>query len=552
MNKINVYLLTFLLSLAIFPLPAQQGRRALNTNVQEGDIFYHTIERGQTVYSIATMYNASVDDIYRLNPESRTVIKAGETLKIPQQRLSASGGRTANDRYIYHTIQPKETLYALSNKYEIPATEIIRENPGLSVATFSIGKIIRIPAVYRPEGQVRDRGQQAVTPPAAEPVLRNEPEVNALLNQAWDGNPLDRIQVVLLLPFMSDQARISPDAARIVEYYEGMLMAVDSLRNMGFSIELSVFDIGMGTQKLSQVLNDRLLESADLIIGAVQNEQIKPIAEFAGKNKIKYVIPFTSNNDEVLSNAYVFQINPPQSYLYAGAAKTACDLYKDDNIVILNIGDDREKPEFIGALKAEMKHREIPFKELAYSAETFLVDAETMFTHDKRNVVIPTSASLEAVNNIKSPLRILAEVKTEERDIFQVTMFGYPEWQTYTRDCLEDFYALNACIYTSFYADNLSPEVQHFYTSYKNWFSKIPVNIVPKYGILGFDTGMYFFSALRKYGRNFEGNIDKIDYKSIQTGFRFNRVNNWGGFINTNLFIVQYQSNSIVTRRSVK
>ncbi|MFQ6929374.1 MAG: hypothetical protein ACLRS8_18785 [Parabacteroides merdae] len=70
-------------------------------------------------------------------------------------------------------------------------------------------------------------------------------------------------------------------------------------------------------------------------------------------------------------------------------------------------------------------------------------------------------------------------------------MFGYPEWQTYTRDCLEDFYALNTYIYSNFYADNLSKEVADFYTKYKNWYSKNLINIFPKYGILGFDTGMF-------------------------------------------------------------
>ena len=39
---------------------------------------------------------------------------------------------------------------------------------------------------------------------------------------------------------------------------------------------------------------------------------------------------------------------------------------------------------------------------------------------------------------------------------------------------------------------NLSKEVADFYTKYKNWYSKNLINIFPKYGILGFDTGMFF------------------------------------------------------------
>ena len=121
-----------------------------------------------------------------------------------------------------------------------------------------------------------------------------------------------------------------------------------------------------------------------------------------------------------------------------------------------------------------------------------------------------------------------------------------------TRECLEDFYALNTYIYSNFYADNLAANVQNFYTSYKTWYSKNLINTFPKYGILGFDTGMYFISAIHKYGANFENNLDKIKYASIQTGFDFHRVNNWGGFINTNLFIVHYNNDYTVTRTELR
>ena len=49
---------------------------------------------------------------------------------------------------------------------------------------------------------------------------------------------------------------------------------------------------------------------------------------------------------------------------------------------------------------------------------------------DKRNVVLPTSASLDAVNKIKAPLRMLSELKEEEKEPYMVNLFGYPEWQT--------------------------------------------------------------------------------------------------------------------------
>lgn len=601
MNKISTYIVAVFLCLAGISGYAQENKRQTiitHAAASGTPIFYHTIERGQTVYAIATMYGVSVEDIYRLNPESREGIRAGATLKIPQRDTALAPAEGKGGDYTYHTIQPKETLYSLSIKYTVPATDIIKANPGLSTSTFTIGKTIRIPAtplaslpttemktvtkeieytvgkketMYRicrkfkissvelikhnPQlkkgvkaGMVLKipvQAEETVTQTTATP---EETVVNAMLSAPKDINRVQMIKVALLLPFMTNEPTPSATTSRFIEYYEGMLLAVDSLRNMGCSIELSVFDTGNGTQKTKEILKQEALQNANLIIGAVQNDQIGLIADFAQKHNIKYVIPFTSKNDDVLSNASVFQVNTPHSYLYSKAAQAGCDLFADYNIILLNTPDKDEKTEFIKAFKSEMQQRNLPFKEITYQGATFATDIEAVFSTEKRNVVLPTSGSLDVLNKIKSPLRMLAETKPE----YGLSLFGYPEWQTYTRDCLEDFYALNTYIYSNFYADNLSPEVHNFYTNYKNWYSKNLINTYPKYGILGFDTGMFFFEAIRKYGSNFENNLDKIPYKSIQTGFDFHRVNNWGGFINTQLFIVHYKNDYTVTRNEIR
>ena len=596
MNKINIYVLTLFLSLAGVSAYAQTNRsQVVITNRQDNNAFFHTIERGQTVYAIATMYGVTPDDIYRLNPDSKEGIKAGATLKIPQRDMVGGTTKKQDENYIFHTIQPKETLYSLSVRYTVPATAIVKANPGLSTSTFTIGKTIRIPAtqvenlptteiktatkeieytiqkketMYRicrkfnisshellklnpklKEGlkagmviRIPVQTEENVTTETVTATL-SEKDANALLSEPKNIEHVNSVKVVLLLPFMTNQAAPSAETQRFIEYYEGLLLAVDSLKNTGCSVDLSVYDTGNGTKKLKEIMKEDAL-----IIGAVQNDQIGPVAEFAQKNNIKYVIPFTSKNDDVLSNAYVYQVNTPHSYLYAKAAQGGCDLFAEDNIILLNIRDGKDKAEFIKTFKAEMKQRNIPFREINYNGETLTADIEALLKADKRNIIVPTSGTQETLNKIKSPLRILAETKPE----YGLTLFGYPEWQTYPHDCLKDFYALNTYIYSHFYADNLSKEVTNFYTKYKNWYSKNLINIFPKYGILGFDTGMFFIGAINKYGSNFENNLDKIHYQGVQTGFDFHRVNNWGGFINTNIFIVHYQSDFNVTRKEVR
>ena len=319
-------------------------------------------------------------------------------------------------------------MYRICRKFNISSTELIKRNPELKNGV-KAGMVIKIPVETK----------ETVTETA--PVM-HERDVNALLSVPKKIERVNMIKVALLLPFMTNEPRPSSNTQRFIEYYEGMLLAVDSLRNSGCSIELSVFDTGNGTKKIKEILKEDALKEANLIIGAVQNDQIAPVAEFAEKNNIKYVIPFTSKNDDVLSNANIFQVNTPHSYLYAKASQASCDLFANDNIILLKVPGTEEKADFIKALKAEMKQRNISWRELTYSADTFPVEMEAMLSKDKRSVIIPTSGSLEALSKFKSPLRMLAETKPE----FNITMFGYPEWQTYTNECLDDFFALNTYI----------------------------------------------------------------------------------------------------------
>lgn len=616
MNKIWICVFAMMFGWG-FESQAQRDNTSVRIVSERDKTFSHTIERGQTVYAIATMYGVSTEDIYRLNPDSRNGIKAGDTLLIPQQKAATEKAESASatQNYTFHTIQKKETLYAVSMRYKVPATEIVKANPGLTAKTFTIGRTIRIPnfidaeenAVSEPSvktetvvteeeykiarretmyslckkfnisshelikrNPVLKKGVKAgtiiyVPVTKTEEVVVNdlkhdamlsETEVNALLDKTENIEKLNQIKVALLLPFKDGQS--SHATSRFVEYYEGMLLAVDSLKNMGASISLSVYDTGTGTAKLNKILKEDALKESNLIIGAVQNDQIAQIAQFAETNQIKYVIPFTSKNDNVLSNSMIFQVNTPHSYLYSKAAQAGCELFAEDNIIIVNINDKDVKKDFITAFKTELKEKNIKYKEINYKGETFSSDILALMDKNKKNVVLPTSSSLDALQLIKTPLRSLAETGIEETDsanpenknrfVYNISMFGYPEWQTYMREALEDFYVLDTYIYTNFYADNLSDRIHNFYNSYKYWYSKTLINTFPKYGILGFDTGMYFLGAIHKYGINFEKNIDKISYPSLQTGFDFHRVNNWGGFINTNVFVVHYKKDYTVTR----
>lgn len=129
------------------------------TGAERKRIFLHTITKGQSLYSISSMYNVTIEDIVRLNPGCEKQIRAGETLKIPQVNNGSN-----QEKPTFHTIQAGETLYQLTVKYNVTAQAICDANPGLSASNFRIGQVISIPAqsaIKQPQENLANAGKDS-------------------------------------------------------------------------------------------------------------------------------------------------------------------------------------------------------------------------------------------------------------------------------------------------------------------------------------------------------------------------------------------------------
>ncbi|MDR0427766.1 MAG: LysM peptidoglycan-binding domain-containing protein [Dysgonamonadaceae bacterium] len=490
------------------------------------DYFFHTIERGQTVYSIAKMYGVTEDDIYQLNPGADTGIQADKQLKIPQKSGS----------YLYHTIQPKETLYSVSKNYYMQGEDIIEANPGLSVATFTIGKIIRIPT------------NKVTTPPDEENETYNKLLTNTLLNQSKTGEEIRTVKVALLLPFRLNEG-ITPENAgndRMVEYYEGFLLALEDLKKQGISVNLQVYDTGLKTDMIPSILEKETMKEVNLIIGGLTAEQIKSISRFAQSNNIPYVIPVTSNSEEPLNNFSVFQINTPQSYLYSKASDAFCNQYQHSNIVFYISDSDKNKLDFIRLLQKDLTSRNISYQVIT---DNRYLSSEIRRSLDdsKNNVFVPSDDTAETFE-LLAALRTVKETEPNT----SLSLFGYPAWQAYASDVSADFSLLNTAFFSVYYANPTSPKVKAFYGRYARWYGRELISIYPKYGLLGYDTGMFFIQLLNRYGTAYAAHVNEMNYSGIQTDFHFERANNWGGFINTNLYFVEFNPDFTINAKQIK
>ncbi len=108
--------------------------------------FYHLIEKGQTIYSLSKKYNVPIAEIYKYNPKSQNYIEIGDTIKIPQEIENKEPEiKKDNITYIYHKVEKKQTLYAISKLYDIKIKQIKKDNPELFERELQEREVIKIP-----------------------------------------------------------------------------------------------------------------------------------------------------------------------------------------------------------------------------------------------------------------------------------------------------------------------------------------------------------------------------------------------------------------------
>ena len=578
------------------------GACSIWANAQENQSYFlHTVQKGQSLYSIASMYGISQPEIVKLNPGSDEKIFVGNTLRIPRT--------TANQqKETFHTIEAGETLYRLSVKYNVSSQAICDANPGLSAENFRIGEVIRIPSSSNTNNDTpsnntivpvtANAGTQIPGPVkprcrdmhkvekketvysisreysiseaeliAANPELKDGgklkkgsflciPYPNSLQQQAQPTQPktiptdselfseskksakrMSTIKAAVILPFLGDGGSQS-ESARMVEYYEGFLMAVDSLKRTGTSIDLYTYDSGSENSSLNTILSKDEMKSMDVIFGPLHQQHIKPLADFSKKYGIRLVIPFTSKDNTVFNNPSVYQINTPQSYFYSEVYDHFLRQFPNANVIFLEASSGtKDKADFIKGLKDELRNRAIPMKSLKEDAS--IEALQGALRNDRVNIFIPTSGNNVTLIKTLPQLTLLVRNNPESR----IHLFGYPEWQTYTKDHLDAFFELDTYFYSSFYTNNLLPAAIKFTKNYRRWYGKDMDERYPKFGMLGFDTAYFFLKGLSLYGSGFESNQQLVALTPIQTGFKFQRVNNWGGFINKKVFFVNFTKN---------
>ncbi|MCK5080305.1 MAG: LysM peptidoglycan-binding domain-containing protein, partial [Bacteroidales bacterium] len=96
------------------------------------DYYIHSVEQGQTLYSISKVYDIAVDELLFENPDARQGLNIGQQLRIPlvsREKLITDDLRKGEFRYIFHIVRKGQTLYGISRIYNVSVDDLKAANP---------------------------------------------------------------------------------------------------------------------------------------------------------------------------------------------------------------------------------------------------------------------------------------------------------------------------------------------------------------------------------------------------------------------------------------
>ena len=451
--------------------------------------------------------------------------KTKEAITIPQQM--------ENNIASIHIVNKDESLYKIATKYGVTQEELIEMNPALKSKKLKKGMKLYIPIATTKKEEVKKEEK----PKVETPVIVEEKKEHAT--------------IAIVLPFMLDKYAPT-EQERMIEFYQGLLLAVESLKNEGLSFDIQTYDSGEATESLATLINSGKLDKCDMIIGALYPAHNKQLATYAKAKNIPLVLPFSAKEDELYSNPKVFITNAIQKYTIEKSVDKFHEQFPGANVIFVENERDGEKKEFATELLKQLDKKSINHSTILIDSLMSMAGGDgnsyivQHMDSNALNIFIPTSSKVETFNSVLPSLLVLKRDTIES--VPEFILFGYPEWQIYAASNLEAMYEVDTYFYASFFTNAILPEAIEIQEKYAKWYNRSMQNRYPRYGMLGYDTGYYFLKAISLYRENMAENINKIIFTPSQLGFNFIRNNNRGGYINNKAYYVRYSPDYKVTK----
>lgn len=472
----------------------------------------YLVKEKETKWKISSRYAITIAELDSLNPLIKTAgLKANEIILVPNKHELPD--ETAD--YVNYKVAKSEGLYRISKNFGVTQQQLIDANPELLNAVKE-GMIIKIPLNV------------------TESVVSTEVFVPAIKQ----GKVLN---VVFMLPFMSNKNNFDFEKNRTsdvaTDFYLGAVMALDSLKTQGLSVNVKVFDTENNKKRITSILSALDVSKVDVIIGPMFYNNVALVSKLIKGKNVPIISPVSRKDHNALGNNVVQQI-PPVNDLATEVMSFVKKNYKGQNLVV--IGDDKKESQVeinktISMLNALDTLKSVTFIQPKKGYIKRDLFKRKLVKKDTNWVVLVTKDTIvtrDVINNLGSMPK---EYKT--------TLFAmYKEGNFDTHNDINMALSnVNFHYPEHYFVDYESAVVKNFISHYKRENYAEPT----EFSFKGFDVTYDALLRLASFD-DFNNGLKAGRSDRAGTRYLYKRKNDVSGFINSGVYIVKYDGLNLV------
>lgn len=487
----------------------------------------HKVIQGESKSSIAYKYGITINQLVALNSELDSLFVVDQMLNVPNVELDRN--LTIDENYFYYQILPSEGINSLLKKTGVSLDSLEKLNPFLRDFELSNGMVLKLPINKTSEFDLKSIQLSTV---------------DKYLNEKY---------IALFLPFKANKIKF--DSKKIaknqilndgyinisIDFYTGVEMALDSIKNLGIAVNFDVFDTELNPETIKRIIEKNDFSKYDFVLGPMtvnncvlvskllkhcQTPVISPFVEF---DKLNENIVQTVPNYDWMSNKFLSYIknnsSPDKVMIITDNSSTSkaklIQSYFDNATILKTEFDKKGKEQFyipLDKLKKEL------------SSGKFFVFLET----ENQSLISNITSMLSGLNGSK-----IKDYRTANRNKIDLSLMTTNYNNSFSGESVSNFDLSNlnfmfpSINYTNQFNSN-------FKVLYKEKYGTYP----SKYAIRGFDLTLDLILRLAS-SKSIYDELTKNQTQYIENKFKYVTMDD-GGFVNQSCFILKYDNLRVI------
>ena len=490
----------------------------------------YTVLPKEGKWRIAYKFGITVKELEELNPEMGEVLQEGQVLNVPN--IGDEEEKEVDEQYSYYKVLPKEGFYRLKLKLGLEQVELEALNPILKEGGLKVGMILKIPYSNLADG-ITDLNSNRIN----------------LVDSITDFNTK---HIVIMLPFKLNRVDFDSesDAKKSIEndpyldasldFHSGVLMAIDSLKILGVSLKVDVYDTKNEVSEVKHIIDENDFENVDAVIGPLTSDNFNEVASELRKYNTP-VISLIERNLKLYEN--VFQSKPSNDLLKNRIINFVRTDTLTSHIIIIS---DTENKTISNEIKREFNYaKQIHSRKDKEGVDKYFVSKEDIQDELKpgKNIVFLETQDAGFASNVTSILASLIqkEDKQEKKEAIEIVLVTTNINSAFEGDEINYTHLSKLQFHFATISRTYNENNNAFVKKYNQIYNVTPNNRAVKGFDLTMDVVLRLVSSENLYMS--VNNAPLTEY--VENKFAYKKKL-FGGYYNDTVYLVKYDDLAIV------